>query len=136
MKKHYFNLDKVTSITITMEKESPFRWRERISARPKKFLGITIGYHQPIPAGWNEYVEEDENSASCKWRKSTDWFDEYSWYRIDHEKLKVFIKPCVTINLGYKESIMTRFESNEEAQEWIDSLVAESGKKFKIITIN
>ena len=44
MQKHYFELDRVDSITLSMEKESSmYYWKEAVPARPKKFLGIIIG---------------------------------------------------------------------------------------------
>ena len=131
MKKHYFELDQVHSITLTMEKESKYTWKEEIPSRPKRFLGITIGKKPAIPAGWSEYEEEYENHL--KYRVQSSYFDRYNWYRVDETTKKVFIKPYVEIRFGYKESISKRYETDEEAQAWVDELISSSEKKFQLI---
>lgn len=131
MKKHYFEIDKVKSITLTMERETAYRWYEEIKSRPKKFLGIIIGYHPAIPAGWNEY--DDEEAGAYRYRKSNSYFRECNWCRIDFDQMKIFNKAHVDVRLGDKEGFGNSFESNEEAQAWVDGLIASTDKKFHLI---
>ena len=132
MTKHYFELDKVDSITLTTEKESTeYFWKEAIPSRPKKFLGFVIGTKPPVPAGWSEYEDEDEDDYRCRRDKS--YFDKYNWYKVDEKNKKIFIKPHVEVRFGYKQSIGHRFESDAEAQTWIDELIQSSNKQFHVI---
>lgn len=131
MKKHYFELDQVHSITFSMERDSEYIWKEAVPPRPKKFLGITIGTKPAIPAGWSEYQEEEE--YEMKRRKQSSYFDDYDWYRVDEKAKKIFIKPHVDVRFGHKEGIGCRYETNEEAQAWIDELIQSSDKQFHVI---
>ncbi len=131
MQKHYFELDKVDSITLTMEKESTeYKWKEAVPARPKKFLGFVIGTLPPVTAGWTSY---DESGEDYRCRKQKTYFDQYSWYRVDEVSKKIFVKPHVEVRFGYKQSIGHRFDSNAEAEAWVEELIASSSKKFHII---
>lgn len=134
MIKHYFELDQVHSITLTMERDSGFIWKEAVPARPKKFLGFTVGTKPEVPAGWSEYEEEDR--YDLKRRLQSSYFEKYDWYRVDEKAKKVFTKSQVEVRFGYKESIGTRFETNEAAQAWVDELIASSEKKFHVIINN
>jgi hypothetical protein len=132
MQKHYFELSKVHSVTLTMERESvDYYWKEAVPARPKKFLGVVIGTLPAVPAGWSEYEEEYEEDY--RRRKQKSYFDQYSWYRIDEKTKQIFIKPHVEVRFGYKESIGHRFESDIEAQDWVDELIQSSSKQFHVI---
>lgn len=132
MNKYYFELSKVESITLYMEREcTEYYWKEEVPARPKKFLGFAVGKYPPVPAGWSDYEEEDE--YDYRKRKQKSYFDQYSWYRADEVTKKIFHKPQVEVVLGYKHSISTRFESDAEAQAWVDELIATSDKKFHVI---
>lgn len=131
MKKHYFELDQVHSITLTMEKESKYTWKEEIPSSPKRFLGITIGKKPAIPAGWSE--SDEEYLSDIRYRKQSSYFEDYTWYRVDENAKRVFIKPHVEVRFGYKESIGKRFETDQEAQTWVNELVQSSDKKFHVI---
>lgn len=131
MQKHYFELDQVHSITLTMEKESEYMWKEAVPARPKKFLGFTIGTRPGVPAGWSDCEEEDE--YDLKHRVQSSYFEKYQWYRVDELAKKVLIKPYIEVRFGYKQSLSKRFETDAEAQAWVDELLASSEKKFHVI---
>ena len=131
MKKHYFEIDKVKSITLTMERETAYRWYEEIKPRPKKFLGIITGYKSAIPAGWNEF--DDEEAGDYRYRKSNSYFEQCKWYRIDFDQMKIFNRAHVDVRLEYNDGFGDYFESNEEAQAWVDSLIASTDKKFHLI---
>ena len=131
MQKHYFELSQVHSITLTMERDSGFMWKEAIPARPKKFLGFKVGTHPEVPSGWSEYQEEDR--YDLRRRRPSSYFEDYDSYRVDENAKKIFVKPHAEVRFGYKESIGTRFENDSEAQLWVDELIASSDKKFTVI---
>jgi len=127
MQKHYFELDKVDSITLTHEKESTsYKWWAETPAAQRIFLGIPIGIIPRIPAGWSDY-DSGQN------RKPTSYFDDYTWYRVDDVNKKVYSKAHVEIRLGYKQSFGVNFESTEAAQAYVDDLILGSDKKFTVI---
>lgn len=131
MKKHYFELDKVDSITLTMERETSYRWFPEIPAKPKTFLGIKYGMTEAIPAGWNNYIDEDGNEYRPWARKQSSYFDDYSWYRV--APFRIHNKAHVEIRFGYKQSLGVNFDSNEEAQDYVDDLISSSDKQFHVI---
>lgn len=133
MQKYYFDLDKVDSITLTMEKDAGYTWYDEIPARPRKFLGIRIGTVPAIPAGWNEYDETSEGDWAKSRRKQKSYFEQYSGYLVDEKTKKITQKPHVEIRFGYKQSLGKRFMTNEEAQAWIVKLVSNTDKKFQVI---
>jgi hypothetical protein len=132
MQKHYFELDKVTSVTLNGERESfSYYWKDAVPARPKKFLGIIIGTLPEVPAGWSEYKEEYEYEYSR--RKQSSYFEDYKFYRVDEVAKKIYNKAHGEVRFGYKQSIGQSFNSTEEAQAWVDEIIASSDKKFHII---
>lgn len=132
MQKHYFELDKVDSITLTHETESSYRWFPEIPARPKTFLGFKTGKMYPaIPAGWNDIIDENGKEKYPGNRKQSSYFKDYPWYRVS--PFRIFNKAHVEIRFGYKQTLGLRFESNEEAQEWVDDLIQSSDKEFHVI---
>jgi hypothetical protein len=133
MKKHYFELEKVDSITLTMERETSYRWCPKIPARPKTFLGIKYGMTEAIPAGWNDYFDDNRNEYRPWNRKQSSYFEYYSWYRVDEVAKKLYNKAHVEIRFGYKQSFGVQFDSNEEAQAYVDELISSSDKQFHVI---
>jgi len=121
-----------------MEAESSYRWFPEIPARPKTFLGIKIGTIPAIPAGWNDNINKDGNEYEylryC--RRQSSYFLDYKWYRVDETTKRVYNKAHVEIRFGYKQTFGVRFESNEEAQEWVDDLISSSDKEFHVIINN
>ena len=131
MKKHYFELDKVDSITLTMERETSYRWCPEIPARPKTFLGIKYGMTEAIPAGWNDSINEDGSERYPLTRNQSSYFNKYSWYKVT--PFRIYSKAHVEIRFGYKQSFGVQFESNEEAQAYVDELISSSDKQFHVI---
>ena len=135
MQKHYFELDKVNSITLTGETETSYRWFPEIPARTKTFLGIKIGTTPAIQAGWNDKIDDDGNEYEylryC--RRQSSYFLDYSWYRVDETTKRVYNKSNVEIRFGYKQTLGVRFDSTKEAQDYVDDLISSSEKEFHII---
>jgi hypothetical protein len=134
MQKHYFELDKVDSITLTHETETSYRWFPEIPAHPKTFLGFKTGkMHPAIPAGWNDYIDDDGNEYRPWNRRQSSYFKDYEWYRVDENANRVYNKSHVEIRLGYKQSFGKTFDSNNEAQTYVDDLILGSEKEFHVI---
>jgi len=131
MKKHYFELDKVDSITLNSERETAYRWCPSIPPSPKTFLGIRYGMEPEIPAGWNDNFDDNGNEK-WPWRRTqSSYFGDYSWYKVT--PFRIYNKAHVEIRFGYKQSFGVQFESNEEAQEYVDELISSSEKQFHVI---
>lgn len=126
MIKNYFQLDKVQSVTLRYERETGYKWFAEVPSRPRTFLGIPFGMTEAIPAGWSDY-ESGRNPLPSS------YFNDYDWYRVDEVNKKIYNKAHVDIRIGYKEGIGCQFESNEEAQKYVDELIASSDKKFTVI---
>lgn len=131
MKKYYFELDKVQSITITHETETSWRWMDSIPARPKTFLGFKYGMEPEIPAGWNDSIREDGTDRYQHQRKQSTHFEDYNWLKV--LPFRIHNKAHVTIYLSYRHTLGMYFDSNEEAQAYVDDLIASSDKKFHVI---
>jgi hypothetical protein len=124
--KIYFNLDFISAIHVTMERESSYKWFEEVPSKPKTFLGIPFGKTEVIPAGWSDWKSGFD-------RKQSSYFDEYLWYRVDETDKKVFNKAHVSVHLGPKESVSMNFNSNQEALNWAEGIIIKSGKKLEAV---
>jgi hypothetical protein len=133
MKKHYFELDKVDSITLTGERESSYRWFPEIPAKPKTFLGIKYGMQEAIPAGWNDYIDDDGTEYRPWNRKQSSYFEDYSSYKVCNITKRIYNKSHVEIRFGYKQSFGIQFNDNTEAQKYVDDLINSSDKQFHVI---
>lgn len=124
--KIYFNLDSISSIHATMERETTYKWCETTPPMTKHFFYIPIGKTKEIPAGWSDW--------ECGYdRKPSSYFDEYSWYRVDETAKKVLHKAHVSVHLGPKESVSMTFNSNQEALDWTEGIILKSGKKLEAV---
>jgi hypothetical protein len=126
MQNYYFDIEKVESITLTHQSETNYKWFEETPSSPKIFLGFKIGVKPAIPAGWSHCKDE-------QYRTSTSYFKGYDWYKVDETNKKIWNKACVHISLGYKRYNNTYFNSNEEAQKYVDKLILDSTKNFQVI---
>jgi len=52
---------------------------------------------------------------------------------LEYGTRRIYNKAHVEIRFGYKQSFGVQFESNEEAQEYVDELIASSDKTFHVI---
>lgn len=127
MQKNYVQLDKVRSITLTYEKQSAHKWYPEVPAKPKTFLGIQYSMIKGIPAGWSDYEDGWNPQPSS-------YFNRYEWYRVDEINKKIYHRAHVTIRFSHRDGIGLNFDSNEEAQYYVDELIAKSDKKYTIIT--
>ena len=131
MQEHYFELNKVESITLTHERETSYRWMDSIPARPKTFLGFKYGMTPEIPAGWNDSFDKNGNEKFEWDRRTSEYFEQYSWYRVS--PFRIYNKAHVTVYLSYKHSLGMHFDSTEEAQDYVNDLIASSDKEFHVI---
>jgi hypothetical protein len=125
MQKHYFKSDKVDSIIISMESESYYKWFDSIESMPKKFLGIKYGMMDYIQSGWSVHSSENRVQSS--------YIEKFKCYRIDEINKKVFNRTSVDIKLCDDVVITSIFDTNEEAQIYVDGLVSSSNKEFCVI---
>jgi hypothetical protein len=126
MTKNYFETEKIQTVTLSMETLSGMKWLEERPEKIRKFLGITISKELRLQAGWGygTYRERYTTEELAK---------EWPYLRVDEKEKKVYNKSYVSIYFSYKHSIGARFESNEEAQEYVDELIEQSGRIFNVI---
>lgn len=123
--KTYIDRDKITKVRIQFEQKTRYTWWEEIPASVKRFCGIVYERQYVVDAGWSSY-------SDGKWRETTKEFVETDQYRIDDKAKEIFRKANVTIHYGSHE-IHQWFNSDVEAQEFVDGLVDRSKKEFEII---
>jgi len=126
MTKHYFETEKIQTVTLTMETLSGMKWLEERPEKTCKFLGITIRKELRLKEGWGygTYRERYTTEELAK---------DKPYLRVDEKEKKVYNKSYVSIYFSYKHSLGARFESNEEAQEYVDELIEQSGRSFNVI---
>jgi hypothetical protein len=126
MTKYYFDLDKVSSISYKLEEKSEYKWYDEIKPQRRYFLGLPIGWTEGKIEGWSYYSNGED-------RTSPQFFDDYKHYRVDLVTKEVFIRPRVTVFLGYKDSYTSYFDTDHQAQAYVNELVAKSKKNFQVI---
>lgn len=128
MEKHYFELDKVQTVTIRFETESSYKWLEYRPKRVKKFLGISYDVTSAKEAGYYE------NASSYAEPRDPSYFENsrYDWLRVDDINKKIYNKANVLIYLSYRHSLTVFFNSNEDAQAYVDDMLNSSSKKFHV----
>jgi hypothetical protein len=124
----YFELDKVESMTLTTEKETDYKWFEEVAPTFKTFLGFKYDKKPLTPAGWSDY--------SDGWgRVQLSYFDRWDSYRVDELNKKVYNKSTVTLYLGGDNRISTNFNSDKEAEDYVNELMEEAMQEFHYIEI-
>lgn len=126
MTKNYFETDKIQTVTLYQETEAGMQWYEERPEKIYKFLGIITGRDRKLKAGWawDEYRERYSTEELRAEKPSL---------RIDEREMKVYNKASVSIYFSFKHTLGCRFESNEEAQQYINTLIEDSGRKFNVI---
>ena len=128
MIKYYFDLDKVSSISYKLEEKSEYKWYDEIKPQRKYFLGLPIGWTEGKIEGWSYWSDGED-------RTSTRFFDDYKHYRVDLVNKKIFYRPRVTVFLGYKDSYTSYFDTDHQAQAYVDDLIVKSKKNFQVIIV-
>ena len=123
--KTYIDRDKINKVRIQFEQKTAYKWWEEIPASVKRFCGIVYERQYAEAAGWSSYSNGD-------WRETTEKILETGQYRIDDKAKKIFRKANVTIHYSGND-ITQWFNTDVEAQEYVDGLVDRSKKEFEII---
>ena len=126
MTKNYFETDKIQTVTLTQETDVEMEWYEERPEKIYKFLGITTSIDKKLKAGWGWKEHRERYSTE-------ELISEYSQFRVNEKEMKVYSKAHVSICFSYKHSVGCRFDSNEAAQQYVDNLIEDSGRKFNVI---
>lgn len=126
--KEHFDLDQIIGVKFTSEREADFEWVEAIPEK-RIFFGL-IRWRSGRPAGflnrgsWNGTVYSEEALKRYGYRV-------YSYEeRVDQ---RVCHKPYVTVYLSHDLQVTKSFETDAEAESWIEKIKAESGKTFEVV---
>jgi hypothetical protein len=123
MSRYYFEVDRVVSIRFYPEKETGYKWFERVPSKPKTFLGIKYGMTEEIPEGWSDY----ENG---RYRKTLQELREDNRYLINERTEEVRHKSQIIVNLTDKTSYNQYFNTEEEGEDYMYGLQESTGKEF------
>jgi hypothetical protein len=123
MSRYYFEVDRVVSMSYHPEKETGYKWFEKVTAIPKTFLGIKYGMTEEIPEGWSSH----ENG---RYRKTLEDLRYYNWNLINEETKEIRHKSQISVNLTDNTSYGQYFDSEDEAEDYIYSLQEVTGKEF------
>lgn len=123
MSKYYFEVDRVVSMSFHPEKETDYKWFERVPSKPKTFLGIKYGMTEEIPEGWSIWDDG-------RYRRTTEDLSKYKRYLINEESKEIREKSQINVNLSDKTSYSQYFDSEEKAEEYIYDLQESTGKQF------
>ena len=129
MIKESFDINEIIGIKLTEETESmSYEW---VDAVPEKriFFGL-IKTKSATPAGFLDL---------CSWKDAIYSAEEleaygYKVYTTDERiSSRVCRKPHVKIYLSHELTVEKVFETNQEAQAWIEELKSTSGKTFETV---
>lgn len=123
---HYFDISQINRIQLVKENFTSHKWVEASPAK-KAFFGL-ITTQDAHPAGFMDsygdvYTEEHLKRYDYVIRPNP-----------NTGKPEVYSKAYVMVFLKSEhDSICQTFESNEQAQEWVNDLIAKSAKIFNKI---
>ena len=129
MNKEYFDLSRIVSIYFSPEKTASKFYR--VDSKPiKKFFGLinTGKLSEPGWADcndWEEVIYTDEDIRRYGYKV-------YTTDKRINERICHFAH--VKVYLTHDNTIEQTFETNQEAQAWIELLKETSGKTFEIAT--
>lgn len=123
MSRYYFEVDRVVTMSYHPEKETGYKWFEKVPSTPKTFLGIKYGMTEEIPEGWSRY----ENGC---YRKTLQDLNEYKRYLINEETKEIRDKSQIVVNLINEKSYSMYFDTEDEAEDYLYGLQESTGKEF------
>jgi hypothetical protein len=128
--KVYFNVKKVSKIEISFERLENKKFYPAELGEKRYLLGfISLGKSPDLPDRW---VENGRNGKYCY--NDDDYIRSNTWYKVQEEPKLLFYRPWVRVNMGYKESVHQYFDTDQEAQEFVDLIVNTSSNTFEVIT--
>lgn len=126
--KEHFDLDQIISVRFISEREAGFEWVEAIPEK-RIFFGL-IRWRSGRPAGflrqgtWEEIIYTEEALKGYDYKVYP--YEERVNQRVCH-------KPYVTVYLSHDLQVTKSFETDAEAESWIEKIKAESGKTFEVV---
>ena len=127
MVKEYFDVDRIISIRFRPEYPvDHIYWAE--SKPIKKFFGL-INTGKFTEAGWVDYCEWDRIPYSDDDLRKRGYI---VYDRNERINERVCRKAYVKVYLTHDNSIEQSFDSDKQAEEWIETLKTKSGKTFEV----
>jgi hypothetical protein len=126
--KIYFNVEKISRIEIRFEKLVDKKFFPAELGKRNYFLGfIPLWKDDDLPDRWAE--------GNGKYCYDTDYnIRNNNWYRIQEEPKTLFYRPWVRVNMGYKESVIQYFDTDKDAQEFVDLIIDTCSNPFEVIS--
>jgi hypothetical protein len=129
MVKEYFDVNKIVSIWY--RPEEPISWISWVESKPiKKFFGL-YNTGRFTQAGWVDNSEWDDHIYTDDQLRKNGYIV-YDWNeRVNN---RICRKAYVKVYLTHDNSIEQTFDSDKQAEEWIDLLKSTSQKTFEVAT--
>ena len=128
--KEYFDVSRI--ISVYFRSETPCRYFYWVESEPiKKFFGL-INTGRFTEAGWCDHRDWEDGVIYTE-----NWIRNYGYkvYSTDERiKDRICNKAYVKVYLTHDNQIEQSFETDDEAEAWIQSLKEKSGKTFEVVT--
>jgi hypothetical protein len=129
MIKEYFDVSRILSIFY--RPEEPVYWISWVESKPiKKFFGL-YNTGRFTEAGWFDNSEWDETTYTDDDMRKRGFIVYDKDERIND---RICRKAYVKVYLTHDNSIEQSFDSDKQAEEWIETLKEKSGKAFEVVT--
>lgn len=127
MNKEYFDVDRI--ISIWFRPETPIDYISWVESKPiKRFFGL-YNTGRFTEAGWIDHSEWDPTPYSDDDLRRRGYIVYDRNKRINE---RVCRKAHVKVYLVHDNSIEQSFDSDKQAEEWIETLKTKSGKTFEV----
>lgn len=128
--KIWFNIKRITKITLYYENEVQ---KTFYPSEPKgrfKFLWlIPLWKKGNFPDRW---VDNTEPRDSYSYDNHSG-YEKDSRYRIQDLPKKLFLKATVYIQLDHKDEVTSRFDSDQEAEDFVEQILSQTDHVFEVI---
>jgi hypothetical protein len=130
MKIENFDINRIIGITVYGERKSSHEWLPR--KQKKWFFGLfSRGWHSEGFYSHGCYQECYESGCWDATPSTAEWLNEYG-YLVKADNT-VWYRPYATVYLESDYQVSKKFNTLEEALEWVEDLKATSNKTFEIV---
>jgi len=133
----HFAVEQVVKIKLVLECEGDYTWWDEVRI-PSTFFGIKTGGVNVIDAGWRRdryseqaYIQGYEIPLSDE--EVLDLGHRIVEATVNDKRMAIE-KAFVYVHLTHGDEVRKRFESDEEAEDFVSSVKKLSTKEFSVIT--
>lgn len=128
--KVWFNIKRITKIRLYYENEVEKTFYPSEPKNRFKFLWLIPLWKQGnFPDRWIN--NGDDRKSYCYDCNSN--YENHERYRIQDFPKKLFLKAAVHIQLDYKDEVSSYFDSDQEAEDFVEDILSQSDHVFEVI---